>query len=252
MWHEEVLCGLDFETTGVDVETDRIVTGCVARMDGSWRTPPTARRWLLNPGVDIPEGATNIHGISTAQAKEHGQDPAAAIADIIDMLWRALDQGVPIVGYNVSFDLTMLDREARRYSLPAMADLPVRPVIDAMVLDKHVDRYRKGSRKLTDVAAHYGVALDNAHEASADVWAATGVACRIGQRHQRVGRLSLEELHALQVEAKRDQDQGFADYLRKQAVRESDPAKRAEMQERAAGVSGHWPIVPYARQEALS
>ena len=35
-------------------------------------------------------------------------------------------------------------------------------VVDTFVLDKAVDTYRKGSRKLIDVARHYGVELTEA------------------------------------------------------------------------------------------
>ena len=243
-WHEGMLCGFDLETTGISVEDDRIVTACVARIDGSGRTRPAAAKWLVNPGIPIPAGATDIHGITTEHARERGQDPARAVYDIVMMLGRALTAGIPIVGYNVgTYDLTLLDRECRRHGLKTLSDLPggCAPVIDAMVLDKHVDTYRKGSRKLVDVAALYNVRLDDAHEASADAWAAAGVACRIGAKYPAVGRLSLAEPHELQVKAKREQDESFAKYLR----------GKGEL-DRADTITGHWPIVPFERQEAIA
>lgn len=240
-WHLGMLCGFDLETTGVDVESDRIVTACVARIDGSGRTRPAAAKWLVNPGIPIPKGASDIHGITDAHAKEHGQDPAAAVREIVQMLFRALDKGVPVVGYNISYDLTMLDREARRHGLGPLPLPALMPVIDAMVLDKHVDTYRKGSRKLVDVAKHYDVALNDAHEASADAWAAAGVACRIGARYPQVGRLGLPDLHALQVRAKREQDESLARHFR----------SKGEL-DRADTLTGHWPIRPYERQEAIA
>lgn len=245
-WHLATLCALDFETTGLDVETDRIVTACVARIDGSGRTRPSAAKWLVNPGIPIPKGASDIHGITTEHAQEHGRDAASAVREIMEMLCRALNRGIPIVGYNISYDLTLLDRETRRLGLPPLTKLPVAlsPVIDAMVLDKHVDRYRKGSRKLVDVAAHYRVALDDAHEASADAWAAAGVACRIGAQYPRVGRLSLDELHALQVGAKRDQDASFADYLRKEAWKQKTADEQTKQLDQADRITGHWPVAP--------
>ena len=51
----------------------------------------------------------------------------------------------------------------------------LRPVLDPRVLDKHIDPYRRGGRKLTDLCAHYKVALDGAHSADADAIAA----CRV-------------------------------------------------------------------------
>jgi DNA polymerase-3 subunit epsilon len=248
-WHEGTLCAFDLESTGVSVEQDRIVTACVARIDGTGRTRPAAKRWLVDPDIEIPEGATAIHGISTQHAQDHGMDAATAICEIVDMLCRALDLGIPIVGYNISYDLTLLDRETRRHSLPPLSKLPIAlmPVIDAMVLDKHVETYRRGSRKLVDVARHYNVALDGAHEASADAWAAAGVACRIGAKYPKVGTLSLDELHALQVVAKKDQDQSLADYWRRKAKSISDPDEKCAWLDRADSLTGHWPIVPFER-----
>lgn len=243
-WYLGTLCGLDFETTGVDVEEDRIVTACVARIDGSGKTRPAAAKWLVNPGIPIPKGASDIHGITTEHAREHGQEPGFAVTEIVEMLLRALEKGVPIVGYNIAYDLTLLDRDCRRHAQPTLSDIlgsALSPVIDAMVLDKHVDTYRKGSRKLVDVARLYNVALDDAHEASADAWAAAGVACRIGAKYPAVGRLSLAELHELQVKAKREQAASYARYLR----------GKGEL-DKADAITSDWPVVPYERQERVA
>ncbi len=255
-WHEGTLCGFDLETTGVDVETARIVTACVMRVDGSGQRPPSAASWVANPGVEIPDGAARIHGYDTARAQAEGQDAEQVIAEVTAMLARALEKGIPVVGYNVGpYDLTLLDRECRRHSLPTLTELvggPA-PVIDAFVLDKHAFGR---TRKLTAAAEYWNVRLEDAHTASADAWAAAGVAVRIGQRTPRIGGMSLEELHARQGEWKREQDLGFARWCRNKAgqVREADDQielrAKAERVERHAGC---WPLIPFeARQGALS
>lgn len=256
-WHEGILCAFDLETTGVDVESARIVTACVARVDGSGRARPAVRKWLVNPGVEIPAEATKVHRVTTEQARAEGQDPGPVVAEIVDMLARALERGVPIVGFNVGqFDLTLLDREARRYGLPTLTDAAgdVAPVIDAMVLDKHVEKFRrgKGRRTLTACCEIYGVRLDEAHEASADAWAAAGVACRIGERYPKAGRLSLAELHELQVTAKAEQDADLADYFRKQARTAKTADEQLDLHARADSCAGHWPLIPYAQQGAMA
>src|SRR5699024_4273484 len=78
------------------------------------------------------------------------------------------------VVYNAPYDLTLLDRECRRHGLEPI-NAPG-PVIDPLVIDKTVDRYRKGKRTLEVAAAHYQVALDDAHDAGADAIAAGRVA----------------------------------------------------------------------------
>lgn len=57
----------------------RIVTACVARIDGK---DINARNWLLYPDMDIPEGATKVHGVTTEHAKEHGQTYADGYKEI--------------------------------------------------------------------------------------------------------------------------------------------------------------------------
>ena len=55
-------------------------------------------------------------------------------------------------------------------------------VLDPRVLDRHLDRYRKGRRTLTDLCAHYGVTLEGAHDAAADALAALEVVRALGRR----------------------------------------------------------------------
>jgi DNA polymerase III subunit epsilon len=111
-WHEGRLCVLDTETTGVDPETARIVTACVAHVGAGAKE---IRQWLVNPGVPIPAGATKIHGITDEQAAE-GADPAVAIPDIASAVLGAWEGGLPVVAFNAPYDLTVLSREVARLS----------------------------------------------------------------------------------------------------------------------------------------
>ncbi|CAO0833661.1 3'-5' exonuclease OS=Streptomyces microflavus OX=1919 GN=Smic_11530 PE=4 SV=1 [Streptomyces microflavus] len=80
-----------------------------------------------------------------------------------------------------------------------MADVPLR-VVDPRVLDKHLDRYRKGRRTLTDLCELYEVPLDGAHDAAADATASLELVRAICRRFSsRLERLSPAELHTLQA-----------------------------------------------------
>lgn len=232
-WHLGSMVAFDTESTGVDVETDRIVTACVALVDGT--TGHTdVRTWLVNPGIDIPDAAAEIHGITTEHAREHGRAAEFAVGEIADTLAAHAAAGVPVVGFNLAFDLTLLDRETRRHGLTPLADrLDGAAVIDPAVLDKHFDPYRKGSRKLADVCAHYRVRIDGAHDASHDALAAARVAYRIAQTWPGVATMPLAELHALQVRAKATQAASFRAYLERQGKPCGD-------------VRGEWPLIPLA------
>lgn len=215
-WHTGRLCLADAETTGVDPHRDRIVT--FALIEGGRGQKPVSRNWLVDPGIEISEGATKIHGITSEHARAHGRPAVRAIREICEHVLSATQSGIPFVGFNCSFDLTMLWAESQRHCPDLTAAVAsVAPVVDGFVLDKWVDKYRKGSRKLVDVARHYGIELSeqDAHGAEADALAAGRVAWAIANRWKGA-QISLRELHQLQVNEKHAQAESFAAYLVKQ------------------------------------
>ncbi|MFF4834535.1 3'-5' exonuclease [Streptomyces sp. NPDC001315] len=201
-WYEGPLAAFDTETTGVDVETDRIVSAALVVQDAPG-TRPRVRRWLVNPGVRVPEGATAVHGLTEDHLQRNGRWPAPVMYEIAEDLAEQAAAGRPLVVMNAPFDLTLLDRELRRHrasSLDRWFDSAPLQVLDPRVLDKHLDRYRKGRRTLTDLCAHYDVTLDGAHDAAEDALAALEVVRALGRRFAtRLERLSPAELHNLQA-----------------------------------------------------
>ena len=235
-WTSGPLVAFDLETTGTDVERDRIVTAAVVRLEAEGAVSDE-RTWLLDPGVVIPDQASAIHGISTEHAREHGVPALSAIEEIARALAEELRSGTPLVVMNARYDLSLLDRECQRYGIESVSERLAKapsPVIDPLVIDKHVDRYRKGKRALHALCAHYGVPLDDAHDARADAVAAARVVRRLGERHQLVGTMSLTELHDLQVRAAAEQSASLQAYLRRTA----NPA---------AIVEPAWPVIPRMR-----
>ncbi|MDM8085662.1 exonuclease domain-containing protein [Cellulomonas cellasea] len=203
-WTQGPLLGFDTETTGVDVDADRIVTAALVRRDASGVHVQT---WLIDPGVEIPAGASAIHGITTEQARAHGADPVVALEEIADAIAEALLSDIPIVAYNASFDLCLLDAELERHGLPTLPQRTGRdtmPVIDPLVLDRHEDRYRKGKRKLVDLCGHYEVVDPGSlHTADVDVLATLDVLDKIVTRFPHLAALDLAALHDYQAEAHR-------------------------------------------------
>src|SRR4051794_3644780 len=59
-WQHGRLVAFDIETTGVRPTVDRIVTAAVAVVGGG--LPSEHHDWLVDPGVEIPAGATAVHG----------------------------------------------------------------------------------------------------------------------------------------------------------------------------------------------
>lgn len=230
-WHLGRLAGFDLETTGVDVETDRIVTACVVHCGG--KHPTQSSTWLANPGVDIPEAAAAVHGITTEQAQAEGQPAGQVVQQVIAELVHAVESGIPIVAMNAAFDLTMLDREARRHQVMPLTDRVGESlrVVDPRIIDKQVDTYRPGKRTLTDLCRLYGVKLDGAHSADADALAACRVAWRLGSQYPKLAELDLAQLHKAQVEWAAEQAASFQAHLRRKG--EAD-----------AVIDGSWPLRP--------
>ena len=201
-WYEGPLASFDTETTGVDVEHDRIVTAALVRQDAAGG-PVRRREWVVDPGLPIPAGATAVHGLTDEWARRNGRPPGPVVEEVARALAETARAGLPLVIMNAPYDLTLLDRELRRHrgsSLGQYAAGSPLLVVDPRVLDKHLDRYRKGRRTLTDLCAHYGVELGAAHDAAADATAAMGLVRAIGARFEtRLGELSPAELHLRQA-----------------------------------------------------
>lgn len=225
-WCEKVGV-FDLETTGIDTSTCRIVTAHIGVLDVAGQ-PIQGTDWLVDPGVEIPAPATAVHKITTEHARELGRPPAEAVAEIVAALAALLGAGVPVVVYNAPYDLSLLANEARRHGIQALHS-PA-PIVDPLVIDKAVDRYRKGKRTLEAATAVYGVNLDDAHNAAADAIAAGRVAQALGRKYSGELMLSADELHNRQIGWSTAQAASFQQYMRE---------KRNEPQFVA---SGAWPL----------
>lgn len=237
-WRQVPLAGYDLETGGVDVETVSIVTACVGivRPGQAWKP----YNWLLKQDQPIPAEASAIHGITTEQANVDGQNHRDGVLDIRDMLYSAWKVGAVVCAYNAPYDLTLLDRELRRIGEPG---LEIRgPVIDPSVADKAIEadliaagklkHYRKGSRKLIDTCAHYGITLDadDAHGAEPDALAATRLAWKLAPQLPS----DVDELMTWQADAYRQQRESLAKYFR---TKKGDEETAAQIES-----DTHWPI----------
>lgn len=207
----DTLAVFDLETTGIDVETSRIVTAYVGVL-GRDGEVIEQRDWIIDPGVEIPMAASIIHGVTTERARLEGQAPPVAIAEIIVALTEVASRGLPIVAYNAAYDLTLLDREALRYGLTALPAPGA--VVDPLVIDKAVDRYRRGKRTLSATAEHYGVSLVDAHDAGADAVAAGRVAQAIARAFPELATTAVAALHARQVDWSREQAENYQAWRR--------------------------------------
>lgn len=232
---------MDFETTGVDTENDRVVQAFLGLMgpEGHW---VKAQTWLLNPGIEVPEGAARVHGLTTEYLTQHGDPYTYAAFEQIRaiIVAEAYDRpDVALVIYNAAFDTTFLNAELRRHGLEEIDYTRVN-VLDPLVLDRRIYKFRRGSgaRKLTAVAPIYGVPVEeNAHDASADCLMAGRVALQ-QLRHEYLQGQTLAGLQRYQRQWRAEQQADLEAWFRS--------AKAGVRRDPNAHMPREWPIIPAA------
>lgn len=212
-WSESILPVLDFETTGVNPREDRIVTAALVFTTPKGRVLECSYSAIVNPGVEIPTEASDIHGITTAVAQAQGIEPMKAVSEIITLLRGAYYLNLPLVIYNASYDWQMLHAEAERLGIAD--EVPPLYLLDPLVIDRSVDQYRKGGRKLAAVCEHYGVPLSDAHESFADAVASAELMRAICKQWPAIAAAPLELLQEKQRDMHSQWVRGMNDYWKR-------------------------------------
>lgn len=171
-WRSVPMVVIDFETTGLSSERDRVLEIGIVCVDEGVITERIGQ--LIHPGIAIPEEASKVHGIA-----EKDLEGAPTFGEAMAKLAHHLEGRLP-VAYNAGFDRGFLLAETRRLDdasgwqkrIPAMH--PDIQWLDPLVWAReYLTELR--SKKLTAVAAHLGVRLDGAHRGAADAEATAEV-----------------------------------------------------------------------------
>lgn len=206
----------DLETTSANVTEARIVTSALVEIS---HAGVQSREMLADPGIPIPEAAAKIHGITTEKAQAEGQPHEQVLQETLTAIQQAWDQGKTLIVYNAAYDLSVLRQLHPDFVVTG-------PVYDPYVLDKHWDQYRKGPRTLEAVCQHYGVRLENAHEATADALAAARVAWMQAKRPEffaeKIAQHSREELMEVQAVAYYEMQERLKEYFASRGKDTSD------------------------------
>ena len=215
------MLAFDLETTSANPKQARIVTSALVRIDGR---DVQKIEHLADPGIEIPQEATNVHGITTEKARAEGRPHEDVLKDTVEAIKAAWEDGLTLIVYNAAFDLTVLRSLTGDFTVTG-------PVYDPYVIDRVSDKWRKGKRTLGAVCEHYGVELGNAHEATADALAAARVAWKqVRQHYPNLAQMDENELMEFQAVKWYEDRVAFKKYLEGKGRDASD-------------VSTAWPLI---------
>ena len=200
------MLSFDLGTTGTNPLTARIVTSALVSIhNGS----VDSTELLADPGVDIPEAASQIHGISTEYAREHGKPHDSVLKQTIQAIYTAWDRGQTLIVFNAAYDLTILRHLDPTFTCSGL-------VLDPLVIDRALEPRRRGPRKLGVLCERYGIQLDNAHNASADALAAARLAWKMTRTWPDLMKKNTDELMEFQAVSYFDHQISLRDYFASQ------------------------------------
>jgi DNA polymerase III subunit epsilon len=213
-WAGGRLVGFDLESTGLDVERDEPVSYAFVEFAGGDLVGRDAG--YVQPERPISRGAIEVHKLTRRRLAALDAVPLAVAAKTIATRLAALSAaGIPVVGCNLSYDLTIVDRVLSR--LPVPTSLRHEgwhgPLLDVLVLDRalDVDFEARPARRLDALCEHYGLGAPG-HDAASDAEAAARVLLAQAARFPALASAGLDELQARQAA-------WHADYAAERAAR---------------------------------
>ena len=146
----------DLETTGLDLSTDRAVSIATLKIDMDGNTEE--KKILINPEMEIPKEASEIHGITNEMVAE-----APTFKQISKSLFSYFEN-CDIAGFNSDYyDVPLLMKEFNRCGIEF-------PTWELNLVDVLKFERMLNSNKLGEVYLRYtGKELEGAHDAMNDI-----------------------------------------------------------------------------------
>src|SRR6478735_4172113 len=101
-WNSLPRAAFDLETTGRNSRSARIVTASVTVVDSDGGVIHE-HEWLADPGVEMPTEASDIHGVTTEQARREGRPAHEVTGELATVLQDLFDAGIPVIAFNASY-----------------------------------------------------------------------------------------------------------------------------------------------------
>jgi DNA polymerase III subunit epsilon len=153
---------VDFETTGIDPETDRVIQVAAIVINGEGEIVESFDTVVRpeNP-AQYTHGAEHVHGISVEQVAQ-----GMPLREALEKVWT-ISEGNVFTAHNAKFDINFLHAESARVGLENKIDT----YVDTLALARRTDQDRTRKHSLHALCEHYGIDHENAHEAKSDATA---------------------------------------------------------------------------------
>ncbi len=150
---ERPLVCFDIESTGLDVENDRIVEIGFVRLAPDGSRDSLQKR--CDPGIDIPEAATKVHGIRTDDVRGlFGEPVFSKIApQLLEFIGDADLLGFNSIGYDLPLWLNECTRHGVEFSMDGRGSVDSKVIFDRKEVGW--DRFLQGPRNLNNAVLHY-------------------------------------------------------------------------------------------------
>jgi len=192
---EKPIVFFDLETTGINIGTDKIVEIAILKVFPNGNKE--SKTWLVNPEIEIPKEASDIHGITNEQVVT--EPTFKELAPQINELIADCD----LAGFNSNrFDIPLLAEELMRVGIDF--NMTNRKAIDVQVIF-----HKKEQRTLSAGYQFYcGKELEGAHGAEADTNATYEILLAQLEKYDDIGT-SVDDLSAFSSHGKRADFAGF-------------------------------------------
>lgn len=173
---QKFIC-IDCETTGLDVQQDRIIEVAVMCFDGN--QVYAQMETLVDPECEIPETSIAIHHITPDMVKDK-----PTIAQVLPEILQLIGNHI-IVGHGVGFDIDILAIAAERYGIPCKIRQNL--YLDTLRMARLYGESPINS--LEHLRKHFNIPLEGAHRAMSDVIVNREVFKRLAKRFKTTEQL---------------------------------------------------------------
>jgi DNA polymerase-3 subunit epsilon len=185
-WREASFAVLDFETTGLDLKHDHVLSYGLVPIDlGRIRLAGAVYR-VVRPPSPLPPASIRVHGIRPVEV-EHAPSLVEVAAELLGAL-----EGRTLVAHAAWIELGFLGRLERKHGHRMR-----RTAVDVIELAARVAAFegvRLNSARLADLATGYGIPVVRTHHAFGDALLAAQLFLVLATRLERKGAVRLRDL----------------------------------------------------------